>query len=663
MAVLASRRFIFPKECPMRTAVRVLLPSFVLFVLSHPALAAWRAEGPYLGVVNDLSVDPSNPSVVYAATSSGGVWRSDDGGATWALPGGDLTSRKMNWVEVDPTNAATVWAGEDDPGEPALWRSTDRGATWKLVQGPVKGELNSMQPVGQRIAFAPSQPSLILVPSTNLHYRSNDGGKTWTDFRVPGQDAYAFAIDPKDAKILYAGGRGEKHQFSRSQDGGKTWKAAGAGLPETSIKILTVDSRAPETLYAVSGFGDLWRSRDRGDNWEQIASPVEGTDDITNFAVDPTDANVLWAANENGLSRSDDGGETWHESDRGMGRYVCRDVAFDPRKPGAMLAATAGNGVYRSADGGSSWKASREGLAAGWVTRIYVPPLAGPWFAQASVGLYRHGDGGWTEIQAPFTDKDEAELDGMLFESANPKAAWAFATAKAWRSADGGTTWRELEKKEIGLRDMMKGNMETEQFNSLALDPANPKIIWAGSWSNDQPGYAVFKSIDGGKTWKPSGKGLPAEAVKLLVAAAPGTLYALSGTSDLYRSSDGGGSWSAAKGAWGSDEVRTIAADPASPGRVYVAGKEHLYRSTDSGASWTAVKLEEDVESVVVSPQGVAYAGAFHGVFKSADGGDTWTAVGAGLPNSDVRALAIGGSPPRLYAGIAGGSVWSTELP
>ena len=56
----------------MRTAIRVLLPCFLLLVLSSPAFAGWRAEGPYLGVVNDLSVDPANPSVVYAATSAGG---------------------------------------------------------------------------------------------------------------------------------------------------------------------------------------------------------------------------------------------------------------------------------------------------------------------------------------------------------------------------------------------------------------------------------------------------------------------------------------------------------------------------------------------------------------------------------------------------------------
>jgi hypothetical protein len=70
----------------------------------------------------------------------------------------------------------------------------------------------------------------------------------------------------------------------------------------------------------------------------------------------------------------------------------------------------------------------------------------------------------------------------------------------------------------------------------------------------------------------------------------------------------------------------------------------------------------DDVEAVAIDPaSGTAYAGTFHGVFRSADGGESWTAIGAGLPNTDVRALAVSGG--RLWAGTAGGSVWSIELP
>src|SRR5262249_58802644 len=115
-------------------------------------------------------------------------------------------------------------------GQGGRWRWTDRGKTWS----PVRPEKGSSYILDQPLAFAASNPSIIYAPSTNLHYRSADGGKTWESFRVPDQDAYAFAIDPKNPKIIYAGGRGSEHQMRRSTDGGATWKPVGAGLPEQS---------------------------------------------------------------------------------------------------------------------------------------------------------------------------------------------------------------------------------------------------------------------------------------------------------------------------------------------------------------------------------------------------------------------------------------------
>ncbi|HEV8630306.1 MAG TPA: hypothetical protein VGV61_08315, partial [Thermoanaerobaculia bacterium] len=186
----------------------------------------WRPEGPFLGTVRDVAVDPAHPDTVYAATNGGGVWRSEDGGATWALPGDEMTSREVNWLMVDPGKTTTLWAGVEDAG---MWRSLDRGATWK----PVRPENDDV--VGLRIAFAPTQPLAIYVPSTNLHHRSADGGKTWTSFRVPGQDCYAIAVHPQNPKIVLAGGRGEHLSVSRSEDGGKTWRQVGQGILNESL--------------------------------------------------------------------------------------------------------------------------------------------------------------------------------------------------------------------------------------------------------------------------------------------------------------------------------------------------------------------------------------------------------------------------------------------
>ena len=303
----------------------------VAALLALPALAtaAWRSEGPFVANIADVAVDPSKPDTIYTATSGGGVWRSDDGGQTWVLPGDEMVSRGVRWVEVDPRDPATVWVGVDATGEAGLWRSTDRGKTWAAVRVD-----STSYALGQPIAFAPSKPGTIFVPSTNLHYRSADGGKTWQSFRVPGQDAYTFAVDPKNPLVVWAGGRGSEHHLSRSQDGGKTWKPLGEGLPDNSIKLLRVAAGSPATLYAVMGFGHLFRSADGGATWSELELGLRGTDELFSLEVDPQDPKSLLAATKVGLQKSTDGGDTWTSVGAGFGNYLCKGIAFHPAAKG-----------------------------------------------------------------------------------------------------------------------------------------------------------------------------------------------------------------------------------------------------------------------------------------------------------------------------------------
>ncbi len=179
-----------------------------------------------------------------------------------SLPGDEMTSRDVQWVQVDPADPAIVWAGIDaDGSHSAVWRTTDQGATWKPVADSYQG--GRVQATGAPIAFAPTQPKTIYVPSSNLHYRTDDGGKTWRDFRVPNQDAYVIAVHPKDPKIVYAGGRGDTLNLSRSTDAGKTWRQIGIGLGKNSLNHLLFDPADPNTMYAAGGIftGDLQEHR------------------------------------------------------------------------------------------------------------------------------------------------------------------------------------------------------------------------------------------------------------------------------------------------------------------------------------------------------------------------------------------------------------------
>jgi photosystem II stability/assembly factor-like uncharacterized protein len=647
----------------MTRAARLCWNLFAASLLLFPAVApaAWRSEGPFVATVADVAVDPSKPDTLYAATSGGGVWRSDDAGRTWLLPGDGLVSRNVRWIEVDPRDSSTLWAGIEVFGGSGFWRSSDRGKTWASVRVDPTSSA-----VGQRIAFAPAKPGLILVPSTNLHYRSADGGKTWQSFRVPGQDAYAFLVDPKNANTILAGGRGDGFTMSRSLDGGKTWKRFGEGLgTNASIKLLRASAGNPSTFYAVSAFGRLHRSTDGGATWTEVELGLRGTDELWDLEIDPHDPGALLAATKNGLRASSDGGETWTAAGEGLGSYLCRGVAFHPAKKGVVYAGAGGDGLYASADGGRTFEPLGTGLAAGWVERIYAPPAAaGPVFAQLSVGLFRMDEpGSWREIQRPFSDGEPAKVDGVVFDRDAAKRIHVHDASSWWRSEDGGRTWTRPEMKGPSMKDMMKGRLAEPQFQSFAQDPGDGKTLYAGSWSNSEPGTAVFKSTDGGKKWLPAGSGISGSSVSLLRAAGPGSLYAACGKDGLFRTTDGGKGWSLVR----PGEVRDLAVDPSQASRVYVATKEGLFASADAGATWkraTQGLKGDEAEAVVVAADGKVFAGTFDGVFVSADGGGTWKALNEGLLNTDVRALAIaGGSPARLYVGLAGGSVVSTELP
>lgn len=646
---------------------RLALGCLVIAASAIPASGAgaqgalsWRSEGPFLGNVTDVAVDPSHPNTVYAATHGGGVWRSEDGGGTWTLPGDEMTSRSVNWLAVDPGKPTTLWAGVEDAG---MWRSLDRGATWKQV------EPNGEEIVGQRIAFAPSQPQSIFVPSTNLHYRSADGGKTWTSFRVAGQDAYCFAVHPTNPKIVLAGGRGQMLNVARSADGGKTWKQTGKGIRDASLHRLLYDPSNPNVVYAYAGFHDAFKSTDGGDTFSPLDLGVGGTDEVTDLELDPANPQVLWAATEGGLMTSRDGGAIWRVSERGTGNYLISAVALVRGRPGAMLAASAGTGLYRSSDGGATWSPASQGLAAGWVEKVWPSPRQpGALFVQTSVGLYARGaGGGWSEVRAPFEDEKAADIDGILYDRASPQTVYAFDGSKYWRSTDGGRSWREPERKEPGLRQLMRGDLSSAEFRSLAQDAGDAKTFYAGAWSSSDPGKAVFKTTDGGKNWKAAGNGLPGEAIELLRSASPKTVYAVVSKEGVFRTRDGGGSWSNAGSGLPGGEIHELAVDAGNPSRLFAATEHGLFRSTDGGDSWRRVTeglKDDDVEGVAVVSEQEVWAGAFHGVFRSTDGGSTWTPMNGSMPNVDVRALAIApGSPARIYVGLAGGSVWSAELP
>ena len=203
-------------------------------------------------------------------------------------------------------------------------------------------------------------------------------------------------------------------------------------------------------------------------------------------------------------------------------------------------------------------------------------------------------------------------------------------------------------------------------FSAFAINSRNPQIVYAAS------GSGVFKSTDGGASWRAASAGLTEQYVFDLAIDQhrPATLYAAT-ESGVFKSANGGGSWH--KTSMPDVDTVSLALHPRNSQVIYAGTDDDVYKSGDAGASWQKVKTARRVCTIVIDPKQPAtvYAGSGGGVFKSTDAGRSWKARNVGLfPNEtpDGHSLAEGfvsaivvnsRHPQTLYLGCQRG-VWKS---
>ncbi len=285
----------------------------------------------------------SDPFLYYLGSAGGGVWKSDDGGASWNPVFDKQDTQAIGAVAIDPQNKKVVWVGtgEANPRNDVmygdgLYKSTDGGDTWQKVG------LQDTRYIS-RIAINPKNPNIVVVAAfgdffTDSQYggiyRTDDGGKTWkqTLYVGPQTGGSDLAMDPNNPNIVFAGlwqfrrvpwsfaSGGPDDGLYRSNDGGKTWaKLTGHGLPDGLMgRIgLAIAPSKPQRLYALiqSKSGILWRSDDGGTTWRLMTGDTlvdQRPFYFTHIAVDPSNPDHVWAVSEL-LSQSKNGGKTFEK--------------------------------------------------------------------------------------------------------------------------------------------------------------------------------------------------------------------------------------------------------------------------------------------------------------------------------------------------------------
>lgn len=344
-----------------------------------------RHIGPALmsGRITDLELHPTNDRVIYAGTAGGGVWKSNNGGATFNSIFDDYC-QSIGAVEIDPSNPDNnIWVGTGETwtrnsvsvGD-GLYKTVDGGTNWIKM-----GFENSERIAG--IQVNPKNPDEVYVAALGplWHdsedrglYKTIDGGKTWNKILYVDKTTGCsdLTLDPKDPTIVYAtfwefrrqpwafSSGGVNSALYKSTDAGKTFNKIHNGFPKGKLGRLAI-AVAPSNsniLYTVIESEQdkdkgLYRSDDAGASWKQLNNDfgiVVRPFYFSRIEVDPRNPDVVVKAGLLG-SISRDGGKTF--KNLGPNHSDVHDILFDIHNSDRMYAGTDG-GVYRSWDGGTT---------------------------------------------------------------------------------------------------------------------------------------------------------------------------------------------------------------------------------------------------------------------------------------------------------------------
>ncbi|MBK8068339.1 MAG: hypothetical protein IPK27_12130 [Rhodanobacteraceae bacterium] len=608
--------------------------------------------------IGAIALDPRNPEVVWVGTGEGnvrnsasigrGVWKSTDGGATWAHLG-LKQSERIHRIVVHPQDGDTAWVAAMGPlwsagGERGVYKTSDGGKSWRRV---LPGDARTG---ASELVIDPQNPNRLYASMWTFQrtpysfksggegsglYRSVDGGETWRRLGVaeglPAGELgrIALALAPSEPRIVYALVESQKNSLMRSDDGGDHFVAVNSDVNVHNrpfyFSDLSVDPQQPNRVYKLSVVGEL--STDGGKSFE----PFIGWDDLHPdhhaLWVHPGNGQVLINGNDGGVGFSYDRGATW--------RYVANlplsqfyHVRLDNQTP---------YHVYGGLQDNGSWRGPSEVWTAG--------------------GIRNHD---WQEVN--FGDGFDT-----LPDPEHPRRGYAM-------SQEGYVVRYDLE---AGTRRMIRPAADDPKvplrFNwnaAIAQDPFDPATIYFGS-------QFVHRSADRGETWTtispdltrndrtrqdqaknggltPDVTGAENNTTLIAIESSPlekGLLWAGSDDGRVHLTRDGGASWQSIegrlKGAPGDGYVAHIHASQHAAGRAFVVIDNHrngdmrayAWRVDDFGAKASALtlqgvdgyalKLVEDP----VEPR-LLYLGTELGLYLSFDAGTSWIRHTAGLPKA-----------------------------
>ena len=634
------------------------------------------SDGSFGASIGAVAVAPSDANVVYVGggektvrgnvAHGDGVWRSDDAGRTWRQIGLE-DSHHIPRIRVHPDDPDTAYAavlGHLYGPHPTrgVYRTEDGGATWEpLLQ--VSEDVGcvdlALDPSNPRVMFASfwrvrrTPYSLSSGGEGSSIWKSVDGGETWTDISANEGMPEAplgisgVSVSPADPRTVYAIIEAPEGGVFRSRDGGDTWSRVNS---ERKLRQrawyytrIQADTQDANRVYVMNvGFH---RSDDGGRTFERIGTPHGDNHDLW---IAPDDADRMIEGNDGGANVSYDGGSTWSEQSNQPTSQMYR-VSVDRAFPYRLLGGQQDNSAIRiqsrAVSGSSITRDHWESTAGGESGHIAAHPADPDVVFGGSYGGYLTMVNHRTEQSRTVTVYPDNPM-GYGAEGMRYRFQWNFPLffsphGDASAPLDSEESYALYAGSNILFRSTDLGQSWTAISPDLTRNDPSKLGPSGGPITKDNTGveyyctiFAAFESpLEKGVIWCGSDDGL------------------------VHVTRDDGASWAEVtpEGLPEWTQVNDLVADPFEPGGAFLAGtryklddfRPYLFHTTDYGETWRDISagLPEDhfTRSIAADTErrGLVFAGTERGLHVSMDRGETWSRFDNGLPTVPVTDLEI----------------------
>jgi len=705
-----------------KTALRLLaLPLIAAASVSQAASVdpslfqelQWRSVGPFRGGrVLAVAGSPIDAKTFYFGAVNGGVWRTDDAGRTWAPIFDSVNVGSIGAIAVAPSNPKILYVGTGEADMRSdisqgigMFRSGDGGATWASIG------LSDSQQIG-KILVDPRNPNVLLVAALGHPYgcndergvfRSIDGGRHWTKtlFRDSNTGAIDLSFEPGNPNVVYAAlwqtrrppwntyppSSGPGSGLYKSVDGGRSWThLTRRGLPANPARIgLATSPASPHRVYALidsaaEGQGGLYRSDNSGATWRKVTVDKRIWSRGWYFGgitANPKNADQLWVSNTI-ILRSDDGGAHFIPTKGDPTGDDFHSLWIDPKNPDRRIAGV-DQGALVTLNGGKTWSS---------------------WYNQPT-GQFYHVS---TDNRFPYRIYGSQQDSGAAAVASRSDNLFDGISMNEFHEVTAGGEADEIAPDPDNPDIVYGGRVDRLDLKSGQTRSVDPTLAfpgeYRGEWTlpltfgkRDHALYfgnqRLFRTRDGGKTWAPISPDLTRAELRVpptldqptiddTATKGPrrGVIYDIGtspvrdgliwiGTDDglIWRTDDDGGHWANVTPPtlqpW--SKVGIIEASHFNPNTAYAAIDRHrlddqrpyILRTHDGGRSWTSIVNglpatggPNSVNVVREDPTrpGLLYAGTERGLFVSFDDGDNWQPLQRGLPTTSVRDITIHGA-------------------